>query len=125
MIGGNCPIQELELQQLRPDSPAEEAEAEPNIWDDESVDVNPFGGEKPRLRVEGKSKVETWLKMKKLMKAKFLPKNHHQEGLLDYHNLSQQNITVEEVINGVRYKASLVVDKEEHVVDTVFFEESP
>ncbi|GKA17093.1 RNA-directed DNA polymerase [Tanacetum coccineum] len=25
-----------------------EVEAEPNIWDDESVDVNPFGGEKPR-----------------------------------------------------------------------------
>ncbi|GKA24182.1 hypothetical protein Tco_0710215 [Tanacetum coccineum] len=70
------------------------------------------------LRVEGKSKIETWLKMKKLMKAKFLPENHRQKGFLDYHNLSQQNITVEEVINGVRYKASLVVDKEEHVVDT-------
>ncbi|GKA47368.1 transposon ty3-I gag-pol polyprotein [Tanacetum coccineum] len=41
-------IQELELHQLRPDSPAKEAEAEPNVWDDESVDVNPFGGEKPR-----------------------------------------------------------------------------
>ncbi|GJU62754.1 RNA-directed DNA polymerase [Tanacetum coccineum] len=26
----------------------QEAEAEPNIWDDKSVDVNPFGGEKPR-----------------------------------------------------------------------------
>ncbi|GJV25675.1 reverse transcriptase domain-containing protein [Tanacetum coccineum] len=26
----------------------QEVEAEPNIWDDESVDVNPFGGEKPR-----------------------------------------------------------------------------
>ncbi|GKG50502.1 hypothetical protein Tco_0521602, partial [Tanacetum coccineum] len=38
----------LELQQLRPDSPAEEAEAEPNVWDDKSVDVNPFGKEKPR-----------------------------------------------------------------------------
>ncbi|GJX22000.1 hypothetical protein Tco_0226445 [Tanacetum coccineum] len=25
-----------------------DAEAEPNIWDDESVDVNPFGGGKPR-----------------------------------------------------------------------------
>ncbi|GJR88892.1 reverse transcriptase domain-containing protein [Tanacetum coccineum] len=50
-------------------------------------------------RIEGKSKVETWEKMKKLMKAKFLPENHHQEAFLDYHNLSQQNLTVEEVIN--------------------------
>ncbi|GKA17092.1 RNA-directed DNA polymerase [Tanacetum coccineum] len=31
-------IQELELQQLQPDSSAEEAEAEPNIWDDEYRD---------------------------------------------------------------------------------------
>nr|GEU50565.1 hypothetical protein [Tanacetum cinerariifolium] len=43
-------IQELELQQLRSDLPAEEAKTESNVWDDESVDVNPFGGEKPRLR---------------------------------------------------------------------------
>ncbi|GJV96512.1 hypothetical protein Tco_1548089 [Tanacetum coccineum] len=41
-------IQELELQQLQPDSPAEEAETEPNVWDDEPVDVNPFGGRKHR-----------------------------------------------------------------------------
>ncbi|GKE13997.1 hypothetical protein Tco_1421574, partial [Tanacetum coccineum] len=41
-------IQELELQQPRLDSPAEEAETEPNVWDEESVDVNPFGGEKHR-----------------------------------------------------------------------------
>ncbi|GKE45365.1 reverse transcriptase domain-containing protein [Tanacetum coccineum] len=54
---------------------------------------------KKRRRTEGKSKVETWEKIKKLMKAKFLPKNHRQEAFLDYHNLSQQNMTVEEVIN--------------------------
>ncbi|GJT48189.1 reverse transcriptase domain-containing protein [Tanacetum coccineum] len=41
-------IQELELQQLRPDSPAEEVKTEPNVWDEESVDVNPFGGGNPR-----------------------------------------------------------------------------
>ncbi|GJT66612.1 RNA-directed DNA polymerase [Tanacetum coccineum] len=52
-----------------------------------------------RRRIEGKSKVETWEKMKKLMKAKFLLENHRQEAFLDYHNLSQQNMTVEEVIN--------------------------
>ncbi|GKE09424.1 hypothetical protein Tco_1412975, partial [Tanacetum coccineum] len=39
-------IQELELQRLRQDSPAKEAETEPNVWDAESVDVNPFGGGK-------------------------------------------------------------------------------
>nr|GEW96412.1 reverse transcriptase domain-containing protein [Tanacetum cinerariifolium] len=38
-------IQELELQQLRSDSPAEEVKTEPNVWDDELVDVNPFGEE--------------------------------------------------------------------------------
>ncbi|GKA79117.1 hypothetical protein Tco_0785713 [Tanacetum coccineum] len=38
-------IQELELQQLLPDSPAKEAKTKPNVWDDESVDINPFGGE--------------------------------------------------------------------------------
>ncbi|GKA63337.1 RNA-directed DNA polymerase [Tanacetum coccineum] len=32
-----------------------------------------------RRRIEGKSKVETWEKMKKLMKAKFLPENHLKE----------------------------------------------
>ncbi|GJU36859.1 reverse transcriptase domain-containing protein [Tanacetum coccineum] len=37
--------------------------------------------------------------MKKLMKAKFLPENHRQEAFLDYHNLSQWNMTMEEVIN--------------------------
>nr|GEW25454.1 RNA-directed DNA polymerase [Tanacetum cinerariifolium] len=41
-------IQELELQQLRPDSPEEEAKTKPNVWDDERVDVNHFGEENPR-----------------------------------------------------------------------------
>nr|GEU94551.1 retrovirus-related Pol polyprotein from transposon TNT 1-94 [Tanacetum cinerariifolium] len=41
-------IQELELQQLLPNTPAEEAKTKPNVWDDELVDVNPFGEEKPR-----------------------------------------------------------------------------
>ncbi|GKE94609.1 reverse transcriptase domain-containing protein [Tanacetum coccineum] len=69
-------------------------------------------------RMEGKSKVETWEKMKKLMKAKFLPENHRQEAFLDYHNLSQQNMTVEEVINEfdkLRMRCD-VAEEEEHVV---------
>ncbi|GKE33318.1 reverse transcriptase domain-containing protein, partial [Tanacetum coccineum] len=196
-------IQELELQQLRPDSPAEEAKTEPNVWDEESMDVNPFGRGNPRYvnrlyqprrndhvvnhddryrddpirslglkikilefagkvhlddfidwlsmvervfdvrdipdklkvklvaiklrihallwwdhvtkrrRIEGKSKVETWEKMKKLMKAKFLPENHRQEAFLDYHNMSQH-----EVINDfdkLRMRCN-VVEEEEQVV---------
>ncbi|GKB42146.1 RNA-directed DNA polymerase [Tanacetum coccineum] len=41
-------IQELELQQLQPDSPKKEAETDPNVWDDEPMDVNPFGERKHR-----------------------------------------------------------------------------
>ncbi|GJY07052.1 hypothetical protein Tco_0374106 [Tanacetum coccineum] len=41
-------IQELELQQLQPDSPAEEAKTKPNVWADEPVDINPFGRRKHR-----------------------------------------------------------------------------
>nr|GEY85460.1 ARID DNA-binding domain-containing protein [Tanacetum cinerariifolium] len=37
--------------------------------------------------------------MKELIKAKFVLENFRQEAILDYHNLSQRNITVEEVIN--------------------------
>ncbi|GJS89556.1 reverse transcriptase domain-containing protein [Tanacetum coccineum] len=56
--------------------------------------------------------------MKKLMKARFLPENHRQEAFLDYHNLSQRNMTVEEVINEfdkLRIRCD-VVEEEEHVV---------
>ncbi|GJU40919.1 reverse transcriptase domain-containing protein [Tanacetum coccineum] len=99
-------IQELKLQQLQPDSPAEEAETKPNDH------VN------KRRRIEGKSKVETWEKMKKLMTAKFLLENHRQEAFLDYHNLSKQNMTMEEVINKfdkLRMRCD-VVEEEEQVV---------
>ncbi|GKA24181.1 reverse transcriptase domain-containing protein, partial [Tanacetum coccineum] len=56
--------------------------------------------------------------MKNLMKAKFLPENHRQEAFLDYHNLSQQNMTVEEVINEfdkLRMRCN-VVEEEKQVV---------
>ncbi|GJT67489.1 reverse transcriptase domain-containing protein [Tanacetum coccineum] len=71
-----------------------------------------------RLRMKGKSKVETWEKMKKLMKAKFLPENHRQEAFLDYHYLSQWNMTVEEVINKFDklHMRCDVVEEEEQVV---------
>ncbi|KAJ9553571.1 hypothetical protein OSB04_017616 [Centaurea solstitialis] len=47
---------------------------------------------------KGKHKVDTWEKMKRLLKAKFLPSNHKQDAYLDYHNLRQQSLTVEEFI---------------------------
>nr|GEX33759.1 RNA-directed DNA polymerase [Tanacetum cinerariifolium] len=67
-------------------------------------------------RIGGKLKVETWEKMKKLMKAKFLLENHRQEAFLDYHNLSQQNMTMEEVINEfdkLRMKHDVVEEEEQ------------
>nr|GFA93851.1 reverse transcriptase domain-containing protein [Tanacetum cinerariifolium] len=39
---------------------------------------------------DGKSKVETWAKMKKLFLVKFLPVNHRQEAFIEYHNFSQR-----------------------------------
>ncbi|GJR71288.1 peptidyl-prolyl cis-trans isomerase CYP37, chloroplastic [Tanacetum coccineum] len=45
-------IQELEFQQLKQDSPAEETKTESNVWDDGSEDVNPFGGGNPLLTKE-------------------------------------------------------------------------
>nr|GEU31616.1 hypothetical protein [Tanacetum cinerariifolium] len=45
-------IQELDFQQLQQDSPAEEAETEPTVWDDGSENVNPFGGGNHRFHGE-------------------------------------------------------------------------
>nr|GEV32692.1 hypothetical protein [Tanacetum cinerariifolium] len=133
-------IQELELQQLRPDSPAEETKIEPNVWDDGlrlKIEIPEFTSkvylddfidwlstvervfdvreilDKLKLKL-----VETWEKMKKQMKAKFLPENHRQEAFLDYHNMSQRNMTMEEVINEfdkLRMRCD-VVEEEEQVV---------
>ncbi|GKE60830.1 hypothetical protein Tco_1511197 [Tanacetum coccineum] len=41
-------IERLQQRILLPDSPAEEAKTKPNVWDEEPVDVNPFGGRKHR-----------------------------------------------------------------------------
>ncbi|XP_022023983.1 uncharacterized protein LOC110924260 [Helianthus annuus] len=46
---------------------------------------------------EGKHKVETWDKMKRLMKAKFLPVNHKQESFLEYHSFKQQSLLAKKV----------------------------
>nr|GFA25791.1 reverse transcriptase domain-containing protein [Tanacetum cinerariifolium] len=52
------------------------------------------------------------------MKAKFLPENHPQEAFLDYHNLSQRNMTMEEVINKfnkLRMRCDVVEEEEQAV----------
>ncbi|GJS82123.1 reverse transcriptase domain-containing protein [Tanacetum coccineum] len=54
---------------------------------------------KKQRYLTGKSKVESWEKMKKLTKEKFLPMNYRQEAFLDYHNFPQDTFTVEELIN--------------------------
>nr|GEY29915.1 reverse transcriptase domain-containing protein [Tanacetum cinerariifolium] len=67
----------------------------------------------------GKSNVETWEKKKKLLKAKFLTEKHREEAFLDYHNLSQRNITMEEVINEfdkLRMRCDVVEEEEQVVV---------
>ncbi|XP_071696684.1 uncharacterized protein [Rutidosis leptorrhynchoides] len=46
-----------------------------------------------------KSKIETWDKMKKLMRDKFLPENHRQDAFIEYHNLQQRSMGVEEFIH--------------------------
>nr|GFA98051.1 reverse transcriptase domain-containing protein [Tanacetum cinerariifolium] len=80
-------IQELQLQQVYPDDFID--------W----LSTVERDHVKKRRQIEGKLKVETWEKMKELIKAKFVLENFRQEAILDYHNLSQRNMTVEEVIN--------------------------
>ncbi|GJT11497.1 transposon ty3-I gag-pol polyprotein [Tanacetum coccineum] len=47
---------------------------------------------------EGKHRVESWDKMKRLMKKKFLPVTHKQDSYVEFHNLKQQTLTIEEFI---------------------------
>ncbi|MFS7908378.1 putative retrotransposon gag domain-containing protein [Helianthus anomalus] len=51
-----------------------------------------------KRQYEGKAKVVTWEKMKKLLTYKFLPPNHPQDSYLDYHNCKQGTLTVEQFI---------------------------
>ncbi|GKB52384.1 reverse transcriptase domain-containing protein [Tanacetum coccineum] len=54
---------------------------------------------KKKWYLAGKSKVESWEKMKKLMKEKFLLVNYKQEAFLYYHNFLQGTFIVEDLIN--------------------------
>ncbi|GJX54965.1 transposase, MuDR, MULE transposase domain protein, partial [Tanacetum coccineum] len=53
---------------------------------------------KQKRRQQGKSRVETWDKMKKLLRAKFLPINYRQNAFFEYHSLMQNNSSVEQFI---------------------------
>ncbi|PKU79185.1 hypothetical protein MA16_Dca000529 [Dendrobium catenatum] len=47
---------------------------------------------------EGKSKIVTWVKMKKELKRKYLPERYRQDLFLKLHHLQQNQLTVEEYI---------------------------
>ncbi|GJS71411.1 putative CCCH-type zinc finger family protein [Tanacetum coccineum] len=48
---------------------------------------------------KGKHKVDTWDKMKRLLRDQFLPVTYKQDAYLDYQNLKQASLSVEELIN--------------------------
>ncbi|GKD30814.1 reverse transcriptase domain-containing protein, partial [Tanacetum coccineum] len=48
---------------------------------------------------KGKHKVDTWDKMKRLLRDKFLPVTYKQDAYMDYQNLKQGSLSVEELIN--------------------------
>nr|GEW86855.1 reverse transcriptase domain-containing protein [Tanacetum cinerariifolium] len=89
-------IQELELQQLQPDSPAEKAKTEPSVRDDEPVDVNPFGRKNIRIKDESETR-------------------GHQASTTCF----VMNMTMEEVINEfdkLRTRCDVVEEEEQVVV---------
>nr|GEY48207.1 reverse transcriptase domain-containing protein [Tanacetum cinerariifolium] len=67
---------------------------------------------------DGKSKVETWAKMKKLLRAKFLSVNHRQEAFIAYHNFSQRaSSSVEDfIVEFDRLRMRCDVDEEEEQI---------
>nr|GEZ10697.1 retrovirus-related Pol polyprotein from transposon 17.6 [Tanacetum cinerariifolium] len=87
---------------------------------------------------DGKSKVETWAKMKKLLRAKFLLVKHRQEAFIEYQNFSQRApSSVEDFIAEFdRLRMRCDVDEEEeqiiawflgafqpHIVDVVHLQQ--
>ena len=45
---------------------------------------------------DGKKKIETWEKMKKELKRRYLPTNYHQDINLKFQNFKQQDLSMEE-----------------------------
>ncbi|XP_076918971.1 uncharacterized protein LOC143579600 [Bidens hawaiensis] len=64
---------------------------------------------------KGKNKVESWDKMKRLLRAKFSP---GQESFLEYHNLRQQSLYVQEIIaefEHLRMRCGIEEDEEQTI----------
>lgn len=67
---------------------------------------------------EGKSKVQMWVKMKKLLQTKFLPINHRQEAFLEFHVIAQLDLSVQEFItkfDQMRMRCAMD-EEEEHTI---------
>ncbi|XP_071739555.1 uncharacterized protein [Rutidosis leptorrhynchoides] len=63
-----------------------------------------------------KSKGTTWDKMKRLLRGKFLPENYRQQAFIEYHNLRQGTITVEELIyefDKIRMRCDITKEEEQ------------
>lgn len=52
---------------------------------------------KQRFR-EGKRRIESWEKMRRELKKKFIPENYRQDCFLKFHNFKQSDVSVEEYI---------------------------
>nr|GEW02486.1 transposon Ty3-I Gag-Pol polyprotein [Tanacetum cinerariifolium] len=67
---------------------------------------------------EGKHRVESWDKMKRLMEKKFLLVTHKQDSYVEFHTLKQQTLTVEEFITEferVRMRFGVEENKEQTI----------
>ena len=53
---------------------------------------------KQRAR-EGKGRIETWEKMRKQLKRKYMPENYCQDSFLKFHNFKQKELSVEEYMS--------------------------
>ncbi|KAI3498749.1 hypothetical protein L1887_34530 [Cichorium endivia] len=53
---------------------------------------------KQKRRQQGKTRIDTWEKMKKLLRAKFLPINYRQDAFFEYHSLMQNTSSVEQFV---------------------------
>ncbi|XP_061364670.1 uncharacterized protein LOC133308096 [Gastrolobium bilobum] len=70
---------------------------------------------KQRIR-DGKSKIQRWDKMKKLLQHKFLPAQYRQEAFIEYHNFRQRDLTVEQYtteFDRLRMRCDMVEEDEQ------------
>nr|GEX50051.1 hypothetical protein [Tanacetum cinerariifolium] len=94
--------------------PLEEAKTKPNVWDDESVDINPFGGEKPSLGL----KFEIFEFIGKVYLDNFIDWMSTVERVFNVRDIPDKlkNMNVEEVINEfdkLRMRCDVVKEEEQ------------